>query len=301
VRSCLAAAGEKVRIEAFSKDLEALGRVFHSKQLRRLGGEPLLHPQLIDLLTEARRICVADSLVLITNGVLLHKAPSELWELIDQLCISVYPGVSRRLDDEECARICNAHGVRLAITDYQTFQKTVINNRIDDPELVKVIFRDCKNASDWSCHAVHDGRFYKCSIAPFMGARLALRGIAFDNIPVDGVALHDNANLYEQIDRCLNGHAIGRLLVLPWNLGAIRGTSSAQPHRAFAVAGRGQQLGHRSGSSHLAASERRRPGLSVVACARQGSSSSWYGRRGSNPRSLTAEGLVILRHLPASI
>jgi hypothetical protein len=38
-----------------------------------------------------------------------------------------------------------------------------------------------------------------------MGARLALRGVSFDNIPVDGVALHDNPNLYEEIDRCLSG------------------------------------------------------------------------------------------------
>ncbi len=110
----------------------------------------------------------------------------------------------RKLDDEECARICKAHNVRLKINDYDVFYKTLVNNRINDPELVKVIFRDCKNAGEWSCHTVHDGRFYKCSIAPFMGARLALKGVAFDNIPIDGVALHDNANLYEEVDRCLN-------------------------------------------------------------------------------------------------
>ncbi len=192
-------------VEAFSRDLQALAQVFHSKHLRILGGEPLLHPRLVDFLTEARRIGIANSIVLITNGVLLHKAPPELWGLIDQLWISAYPGIKRKLDDEECARICEAQGVRLKITDYQTFQKTVINNRINDPELVNVIFRDCKNAGEWSCHTVYDGRFYKCSIAPFMSARLALRGITFDNIPVDGVALHDNANLYEEVDRCLNG------------------------------------------------------------------------------------------------
>ncbi|HEY1452878.1 MAG TPA: hypothetical protein VGF57_05390, partial [Roseiarcus sp.] len=62
-------------VESFSWDLEALARVFHSKQIRILGGEPLLHPQLTGFLTEARRIGVADSIVLITNGVLLHQAP----------------------------------------------------------------------------------------------------------------------------------------------------------------------------------------------------------------------------------
>jgi MoaA/NifB/PqqE/SkfB family radical SAM enzyme len=192
-------------VESFSRDLQALARVFHSKQIRILGGEPLLHPRLTDFLTEARRIDIADSIVLITNGVLLHQAPPEFWRLIDELWISAYPGVKRKLGDEECARLCEAHGVHLKINDYQTFQKTVINNPIADPELIKAIFQDCKNAGEWSCHTVHDGRFYKCSIAPFMGARHALRGVDFDNIPIDGVSLHDNANLYEEVDCCLNG------------------------------------------------------------------------------------------------
>jgi hypothetical protein len=34
----------------------------------------MLHPRLIDFLTEARRIGIADSIVLVTNRVLLHKA-----------------------------------------------------------------------------------------------------------------------------------------------------------------------------------------------------------------------------------
>jgi GTP 3',8-cyclase len=221
-------------VEAFSRDLTALASIFHSQQLRILGGEPLLHPRLIDFLTEARRIGIADSIVLVTNGVLLHKAPPELWGLIDELWISAYPGIKRKLDDEECARICKAHNVRLKINDYEVFYKTLVNNCINDPELVKVIFRDCKNAGEWSCHTVHDGRFYKCSIAPFMGARLALRGVAFDN-PVDGVALHDNANLYEEVDRCLNDQT--PLAACSYCLGTSGPpvAQSAEPHRSFAA------------------------------------------------------------------
>jgi MoaA/NifB/PqqE/SkfB family radical SAM enzyme len=192
-------------IEEFTRDFEALARVFHSKQLRIVGGEPLLHPQLIEFLVEARRIKIADAIVLITNGVLLHEAPGELWKRIDQLWISAYPGVKRKLDDEECARICKTHNVHLQIWHANKFNRTLINNRVDDPDLVKAIFRECKLAGEVSCHTVHEGRFYKCSIAPFMGPRLAMRGIAFNNRNVDGVLLHDNHNLYEDVDRCLNG------------------------------------------------------------------------------------------------
>ena len=192
-------------VEEFSRDFTALARVFHSRQLRILGGEPLLHPKLLKFLTEARRIGIADELVLITNGVLLHEASEELWELIDELWVSAYPGVNRRLNDTQCAEICKAHGVRFHLMRVDSFNRTIINNRIDDPKLVKAIFRNCKLAGEISCHTVHEGRFYKCAIAPFMGSRLALRGITFDNRKVDGVSLHNNPKLYQDLDRCLNG------------------------------------------------------------------------------------------------
>ena len=80
-------------VEEFVRDLEALSQVFHSTQLRIVGGEPTLHPELLRFLSEARRIGIADNIVLLTNGVQLHRMPVELWGLINDLWISVYPGV----------------------------------------------------------------------------------------------------------------------------------------------------------------------------------------------------------------
>jgi len=189
------------RLEDFSRDLTALARVFHASQLRILGGEPLLHPELPLFLAEARRIGIADRIAIFTNGVQLHRAPKELWELIDELWISVYPGVERRLSDHDCAQICAAHDVSLHISQWQEFNRSLINQRIEDPALIKAVFRECKSAS---CHTVHEGRFYRCCVAPFMKQRLGLRGVAFDNQAIDGVALHDNPNLYEELYACIN-------------------------------------------------------------------------------------------------
>lgn len=192
-------------IRDFVRDFESLAPVFHSQQFRLVGGEPTLHPSLLDFIAEARRIGFADSIVLITNGVLLHQMPPELWNSIDQLWISAYPGVKRRLGDEECARLCEAHGIRLQIWHANEFNRTLINTRVENQELVGKVFQECKMAGEFSCHTVHEGRFYRCSIAPFMASRLAMRGIAFANREIDGVALHDNPNLYQDIERCLNG------------------------------------------------------------------------------------------------
>lgn len=188
-------------LEAFSRDLEALATAFHSDELRIVGGEPLLHPDLLRFLREARRIGIADSIVVYTNGVLLHQMPDDFWRLTDQLHVSAYPGVRRRLDDEACARLCHAHGVELRIEHFRAFDQTLIGKRIDDHELVGAIYRACRTAT--VCHTVHEGRFYKCPMAPIMGAWLALRKIDFESPATDGIVLHDNPTLRADLERYL--------------------------------------------------------------------------------------------------
>jgi MoaA/NifB/PqqE/SkfB family radical SAM enzyme len=187
----------------FRADLEALAGVFHSEELRIVGGEPLLHPQLLDFLREARRIGVADRIVLYTNGVLLHRASAELWQAIDELYLSVYPGVRRRLDEAECARLCRENGVRLTVYKPAHFEQMTVNNRIEDGRLVQAIFDNCKQRTVTSCHTVHDGRFYKCPVAAFTKARLARSGIEFDERASDWVDLHDDVELDGRLETYL--------------------------------------------------------------------------------------------------
>lgn len=186
-------------VESFSRDFEALAQAFHSEELRLVGGEPLLHPELLRFASEARRIGIADSIVLYTNGVLLHQAPGDLWRSIDELRISAYPGVTRRLSDEECARLCQEHGVTLRIENYDTFSQALLGKAIEDRRLVKAIYRACEAAT--GCHTVRDGRFYKCPLAPIMRSWLTLRHVDFTSPESDGVALHDNPTLRQDLER----------------------------------------------------------------------------------------------------
>lgn len=211
-------------LEGFSRDLETLATAFHSKELRIVGGEPLLHPDLLQFLTEARRIGIADSIVVYTNGVLLHQMPDDFWRLTDVLRVSVYPGVRRRLDDEACERLCQAHGVALHLEHFRTFDQTLIGKRIEDPKLVNAIYRACTTARD--CHTVHEGHFYKCPMAPIMSKWLALRNIDFDSPPTDGVALHDNPDLRADLERYLGSRE--PLAACSYCLGS---SGAAVPHR----------------------------------------------------------------------
>lgn len=214
----------------FTRDFEALGAAFHSRELRIVGGEPLLHPELLGFLHAARRIGIADAVVVYTNGVLLHRMTDDFWRAIDELRISIYPGVHRRLDEDDCRRVAATHGVRLLFERYETFSQTLIGKRIEDPRLVQAIYGACRTATE--CHTVHDGRFYKCPMAPVMRGWLALHGTRFDSPPGDGVALHGNAELRESLARYLDDRT--PLAACAWCLGS---SGELVPHRQLNRAG----------------------------------------------------------------
>lgn len=176
-------------VEQFKADLGALADVYHAKELRIVGGEPLLHPDLGAFLELARTSGVADRLVLFTNGVLLDKVEARLFGLLDEVRLSVYPQVRLPLKLERYAGLVSAHGARFTPIFQDRFLRVLLNERIEDPEVVRSIYRSCTMTGKWSCHSVHEGRYYKCSPAPFMRPRLARLGITLDSA-ADGVALH---------------------------------------------------------------------------------------------------------------
>lgn len=196
-------AEEFLSVDAFIADFEALGEVFHSDELRMVGGEPLLHPQLPRIVAEAKRIGIADRIVLYTNGVLLHRMQPRVWELLDEIRVSAYPGVTRRLGDEDCAASAKQYGVRLDIDYIGHFRQTLLNERIEDGDLVASIYRDCKEKGEWSCHILRRGKFYKCPIAAVTAERLRMLGIEFHERPGDAVQVAGNPNLREDLRRYL--------------------------------------------------------------------------------------------------
>jgi organic radical activating enzyme len=189
-------------VEQFARELGRLSGALHCTELRIGGGEPLLHPQLLDFLRAARASGVADEVVLLTNGVLLHQAPEELWELIDGMWLSLYPGVTIRIPIAECERLAREHGVKLSVRQADEFSHILLNQRNEDTEAVELVYRACKAAREWSCHTVHEGRFYKCSTAPFTAQRLALLGGRFSENARDFVSL-DRPSLPEALSAYL--------------------------------------------------------------------------------------------------
>jgi organic radical activating enzyme len=190
--------------EAFAADMDVLSWHMHVRVLRLLGGEPLLHPALDAFIGAARRTGIADQIMLWTNGVLLHKVRRELLESFDVIRVTLYPNVHIRVDLKKLARSLEESGrSRLEVANVTRFQHQLLNDPIHDPSLVQRTFLRCKDAHSRSCHTVYDGRYYKCAKAPLLEPRLAGCGIKISNRVDDGVALHGNPCLSEDLIRYL--------------------------------------------------------------------------------------------------
>jgi organic radical activating enzyme len=150
--------------DALSSDLTALARSYHAKVLKLLGGEPLLHPDLLDIMMAARGSHVADKIEIWTNGLLLPRMERRFWEAADSVRISLYPGRSLTQDQlDTCIDRARSNGVPLRYKRYQAFQESYSEQGTDDPALVKRIYTTCNSAHRWRCHTVANGWFFKCA------------------------------------------------------------------------------------------------------------------------------------------
>ncbi|RLV10154.1 hypothetical protein CTZ27_02685 [Streptomyces griseocarneus] len=155
--------------ERVRRDLSRLARSYHCEFVKILGGEPLLHPRLTEIIRVIRESSIAKRIVICTNGSLLHSARSEVWSMVDEIEISVYPSnviPNDRLDDFR--RRAREHGTDLSVRLSPVFRESYSEMGTEDGNLIDQIFRTCQIAHVWRCHTVHEGYFYPCPQSYFI-------------------------------------------------------------------------------------------------------------------------------------
>lgn len=208
-----------VKPEDMRHDLELATRVVKPTYLKLVGGEPLLHPNIIECLQSARPF--ADILSVTTNAILLEKMNDEFWTLIDALTISIYP--TPKLHQKTLDYIHNKariFDVSLNIKHQSNF--VVMNrwNETADAEITKDIYLNC-----WlreRCHIVDKGRFYQCTRPPHLDTFFKGK----KDYHQDGILLHKDASLLEEIFQYLK-----RSEPLESCYKCKGGSAEEQPHR----------------------------------------------------------------------
>jgi len=149
------------------RDLTSASRVLAPAVFKLTGGEPSLHPNLVECIEAARASRISPVLSMTTNGWLAPRLPDRVFQLLDRITLSVYasaPLPARTLAHVESR--CRAHDVRLTIKPIGVFQEITPASPGDEEQARRVY------ASCWlraRCHTIHGGRFYPCTRPPHLG------------------------------------------------------------------------------------------------------------------------------------
>ncbi len=153
-----------IELEWFHKQLVRLLEVVGSiERLALLGGEPTLHPQLLDFVHLSRKYLPGAHIEIATNGILLGRMGSDFWEALSRngvaLRITYYPKMPPGADRKAVARLAAEYGVSCRVQDVGKNKDWfyLLNTKGDSDPIVA--FANCPSKF---CHTLYEGRFYLC-------------------------------------------------------------------------------------------------------------------------------------------
>ena len=156
---------ESIAPSVLQRDLAVAKTCLEPTYLKLVGGEPLLHPNIVECLTVAKASDVGTILSMTSNGLLLGNAPDELWQLLDAITISFYPQVALK---EPAMTNIRTKAERFSVTLNLKYQDNFVDmtrsEAMLDERINQAIYDDC-----WlrrRCHRLESGVLYTCTRPP---------------------------------------------------------------------------------------------------------------------------------------
>lgn len=176
---------EYLSLEEYKSDLKRLSDLFNGemKQIKLLGGEPLLHPQIIEFVTATRKYFPNGEIKILTNGILLPKMKDEFWRVCHETgTIVYYTKYPIKLDIDKISQQASKYNVPLEIFNMEDNIKTLIHEPIDLEGKQNAVknFYDCYRSN--YCITLKHGKIYTCHRAAHMHLLNEYFG---ENIPLD--------------------------------------------------------------------------------------------------------------------
>ncbi len=111
--------------ESVHRDLTRLWEHYESSWVVLLGGEPLLHSALVEVIEAARAAAPKSRMAVVTNGTQLPRMDEAFWRVIDGVQVCLYPG--KELDAaaiRSCRRKAAEHEVDIVVTRIDRFRES---------------------------------------------------------------------------------------------------------------------------------------------------------------------------------
>lgn len=177
-------------LETIRRDFKRLKELFSNiRHIRIMGGEPLLYPDVGEVVKTVRAAFPRSKVRVVTNGVVLNDdADGKIRSLLSILRKNsvgidwtMYPPVAHR--EDEIKALCKNAGVNLRITENNSFMARI---RPKGGIGIRRAFRWCRERM--YCPILDDGRIFTCAPARYAGY---YNKAAETKIPVEkGMDLH---------------------------------------------------------------------------------------------------------------
>jgi organic radical activating enzyme len=161
---------EFANIKVFERDFARLSELLDAEvdRIGLMGGEPLLHLQLIDFLYVARKYFPKTKLQLVTNGILLLKQTEDFWKACrNNDIIIVNTKYPLKLDFDRIKEVAKKHDVRFEHygNSGETLKKSShIPLDIEGKQDAYMNFIKCFHANN--CCFLAKGKLFTCTVAP---------------------------------------------------------------------------------------------------------------------------------------
>lgn len=176
-----------VSIEETDENFKKLSQNFdfRFRSLHLLGGEPLLHPQIVEILQIARKYLPNKEIQILTNGILLLKQDDTFFNTVRdnniQIGVTQYPcGVNY----DEIKTLLDEKGVNYFFTAYRKsidkFEKRLLSENEGDNCLKNFLL--CKLTV---CHQLRDGKVFLCPYLAYSNKLNARFGTKFKHEKCD--------------------------------------------------------------------------------------------------------------------
>lgn len=172
-----------ILFENIVSDIKKASRYFKSRVIRIVGGEPLLHNKLSDIIEICHKSKIANSIELWTNGILLKTSSKINWDLLDGIIISKYPEINYDWQSEDINKLAKKYKIWINIRNCDRFVWS-LNLTRNSTKLANALFNNCRECS--MDHTIRNGKIYKCVQSAFIQDRLKQNRI---NIIDDGLTL----------------------------------------------------------------------------------------------------------------
>lgn len=195
-----------------ARDLAIMKDRLRVKLFMVQGGEPLLHPKVVELMELIVRSGIGSCCGVLTNGKLLPKMKDEFWEKLGEhkmeLRMSCYPDLSPDIVPFALAK-AEQYGFFVRPQQINSFKPLFLKNDGST-------YYGCP----WNrCLTIHQGWFYLCPLTCFFPKQFMGLPENIDGIPIEGMT---DEKLQEFLDRKIPLEtckicAGGRGQDIPWN------------------------------------------------------------------------------------